>query len=88
MRYAWPWRACVAAGGAALGAVELAVTLARHYPSPDGLTRLFAAIFVALVACVSVLTWALLAPGWRQLGWRSLAWLVVLTPCVILWGAS
>ncbi|AIP00395.1 hypothetical protein [Burkholderia pseudomallei] len=79
----WPARAAVATGGAALGAVELAVTLARHYPA-DGLNRLYAAVLVALAAGVAVLLWALVARDGRQAAWRACPWLAVLTPCVWL----
>lgn len=79
----WPARAAVATGGAALGAAELAVTLARHYPA-DGLNRLYAAVLVALAAGVAVLLWALVARDGRQAAWRACAWLAVLTLCVWL----
>ncbi|AJX35844.1 hypothetical protein [Burkholderia oklahomensis] len=81
----WPARAAVAVGGASAGAIELAVTLARHYPA-DGLNRLYAAVLLALAAGVAVLLWALVASGWRQTVRRAFAWLVVLTPCVWYWG--
>lgn len=81
----WLARAGVAVGGAALGAIEFAVALARHYPA-NGLNRLYAAVLVALVSGVAVLPWALVARDARQAAWRACAWLAVLTPCVWLYG--
>ncbi|RQR50870.1 hypothetical protein DIE19_30010 [Burkholderia sp. Bp9126] len=85
MMAGWPVRTATAAAGAALGALELAATLARHYPA-DGLNRLYAAVLLALAAGVAVLLWALVAAGWRQTAWRAFGWVAVLTPCAWLWG--
>jgi len=76
---------CVAA--ALAGAVEAAVLIVRHYPSGDGLERLYAGIFLGFAAGVAVLCASLFAPGAGQACRRACLWLLVLTPA-LWWGRA
>ncbi len=85
MREHWPIRIVLSIAGAAAGAAETAMLLARHYPGADGLNRLYAGVFLGLALGVTVLCWALFAPGWQCAARRAGLWLLVLTPALLLW---
>lgn len=83
----WPLRITLALLGSVASSVQLALLLARHYPSGAGLERLYAAVFLGLGFLVTVLLWALLAPDCKSVGWRAGAWLLLFSPG-LLWGGA
>jgi len=85
MKARWLLRVLLTVAGATTGAVEIAVLLARHYPDADGLNRLYAGLFLALASGITVLCWALFAPGWQHAARRACLWLLPLTAALLLW---